>query len=82
MNKVAPGDSTYSSLADRSNFIDFTYILPPDIMTATNGGIQYTNSSGSVFTSFKYYAIKIVLVADDAAIVPRASDLRALALQM
>jgi len=31
---------------------------------------------------FKYYAIKIVLVADDPAIVPRASDLRAIALQM
>ena len=82
MNKVPPGDTVYSSLSDRNNFRDFTYVLPPDIMTADNGGVQYTNSQGMVFTMFKYYAIKIVLVADDPAIVPRASDLRAIALQM
>ena len=82
MNKVFPGDDTYSSLANRNNYKDFTYVLPPDIMTATNGGVQYTNSVGSTFTSFKYYAVKIVLISNNTAIVPRASDLRVIAMQM
>ena len=82
MVKSGTGDTTYSSLADRNNFIEFKYLLPTDIMTAENDGVQYTNSTGSTFTTFKYFVIKIVLTATNAAIVPRAADLRALALQM
>ena len=82
MNKIEGGDSVYSSIADRNNFKDFTFILPPDIMNSNVGGVQYVNSTGTKFDSFKYYAIKIVLTAENPAIVPRVSELRAIALQM
>ena len=82
LEKQGNGDDTYSSLSDRTNFKEYTYGLPVDIKTATNGGVQYTNSVGTKFTSFRYYAIKIVLTSTNTAIVPRASDLRVIALQM
>jgi len=76
------GDNIYSSLSDRNNFREYTYTLPSDLMTSPVGGVQYINSTGTIFTSFRYYAIKIVLVADNPAVVPRTSELRAIALQM
>lgn len=82
MNKKDGGDAVYSSVADRNNFKDFTFTLPTDIMTSNVGGVQYTNSNGTKFESFKYYAVKIVLTSDNSAIVPRVSELRAIALQM
>jgi hypothetical protein len=82
MMKDGNGDSTYSSLSDRNNFIEFTYKLPKDIMTGLNGAVQYTNSQNTKFTSFKYYAVKIVLTATNPAVVPRAADLRVIALQI
>jgi hypothetical protein len=82
MSKKDGGDAVYSSIADRNNFKDYTYTLPSDIMTSNVGGVQYTNSNGTKFSSFKYYAVKIVLTSENQAIVPRVSELRAIALQM
>jgi len=72
---------TYSSASDTSNYIDFAYLLPTSVMTGTNGEFQYT-SNGTTYTNFQFFAIKIVLLASSAAAVPKASELRAIALQI
>ena len=81
MPKLGDGDITYSSISNRYNFRELSYGLPASMMTGPNGEVQYT-AGGATFTSYKYYAIKIVLVADNSAVVPRVADLRAIALQL
>lgn len=46
----------------------------------SNNGLTYTSSTGSSFTSFKSFQIKIVLLSDSTALVPRLDDVRALAM--
>jgi hypothetical protein len=77
----ADGAITYSSLSDRTNFIEFSYQIPTQYMTGPLGEYQYV-ANGSTYTGYKYFAIKIVLIANNSAIVPRASDLRVIALQV
>ena len=77
--------SVYSSSADRNDFKEYTYKFPLSMMTAPNpqlGAVQYTNSQGIKFTGFKTFAIKIGLLSDNSAIVPRVADLRTIALQI
>ncbi|NDB58501.1 DUF4815 domain-containing protein [bacterium] len=81
MPKLGDGDITYSSISNRYNFKELSYGLPTDMMTGPNGEVQYT-AGGTTFTSYKYYAVKIVLTSDNSATVPRVADLRAIALQI
>lgn len=78
-------DTVYSSLANRNNFKEYSFSLPASIMTGSNDQqqpvVQYTNSAGTKFTGFKQFQLKIGLQSDNSAVVPRVSDLRALALQ-
>lgn len=76
------GDITYSSATDRNNFIEYTYKFPDSIMTANSGAVVYTNSAGTSFTGYKYFAIKIGLTATNSAVVPRVADLKCIALQI
>ena len=46
------------------------------------GVVEYTTDSGTRFTSYKQFAIKIGLAANNAAIVPKVADLRCIALQV
>jgi hypothetical protein len=50
-------------------------------MTGPLGEYQYS-VNGATYTGYKYFAIKIVMIADNSAVVPRASDLRVIALQV
>ena len=47
-----------------------------------NNIIRYVSNTDVVYDSYKTFAIKIVPVADSTALVPRAGDYRALALQV
>ena len=71
----------YSSASDTSNYIDFSYVLPTSVLTGPSGEFQYT-LNGTTYTNFQYFAIKIVLLANNPASVPKASELRAIALQL
>jgi hypothetical protein len=71
-----------SSIADDGDFIELDYKFPDAMMTGTNGEVQYTNSAGITFSGFKEYQIKIVLTAENSALVPKVGDLRTVALQM
>lgn len=48
----------------------------------SSAGLTYINSSGSRFSSFKKFQIKIVLQSNDSSKVPILDNLRALALQL
>jgi hypothetical protein len=56
------------------------YYIYPD--SPDDGIVEYTNSEGSRFVGFKEFAIKIVLLSNNAVRVPKLQDVRAIALQM
>jgi hypothetical protein len=47
-----------------------------------NNIIRYTNKSDAVYETYKTFAVKIILVADESHIVPRMADMRCIALQV
>lgn len=85
--ELTPFDSSsFSSLANRKDWREFSFNIPDSMKTSNNdqgvGIVQYTNSVGTVFTGFKQFQIKIGLQSDSSAIFPRVADLRAIALQL
>ncbi len=83
MEKSHGGDVTYSSVANKKDFKELTFLLPESMMTGTNvpGEVAYTNSQGIKLSRFKSFQIKIGLISNNSAIIPRVADLRAIALQ-
>lgn len=83
MEKAFGGDVQYSSVANKKDFKEFTFLLPESYMTGNNvpGEVAYTNSQGIKLSRFKSFQIKIGLISTNSAIVPRVADLRAIALQ-
>jgi len=49
--------------------------------TSNNNVVAYRASDGSIYHTYKSFAIKIVLTANGTEIVPRVRDMRAIALQ-
>jgi hypothetical protein len=87
LEKTGDGDIAYSSLANRDDFLEYTFKFPSSIMTGTTIGgasntVAYVNSSGTSFSGYKYFAIKIGLLGTNSAVVPRVADLKCIALQM
>lgn len=81
--ELTPGSTeVYSSLSTRNDFIELKYTFPDAQKSGPNQEVQYKNSLGTTFTGFKYYAVKIGLVADNSAVIPRVGDLRCIALQI
>ena len=81
--EMTAGDiESYSSLSNRNDFIELRYTFPASVKTGPNGEVQYKNSDGLTFTGFKYYAVKIGLLAENSAVVPRVGDLRVIAVQI
>jgi hypothetical protein len=74
--------TAYSDASNPDDFIDFTYGIPDTYLTGDEGQVQYQNSNGVTFTGYKYFAIKICLTTPDSSLVPKASSLRAIALQI
>ena len=73
-------NTSFSSTATE-NFIDYIYKFPDSYMTGTNDVVKYTNSSGISFEGYKQFQMKIGLISDNSAIVPRVASLRSIALQ-
>jgi len=75
-----------SSKANINDFIEYEYRLtqttdPYDYTAYLDSGIlTYKNRDGSLFTEYKSFSIKIVLLSSDSSIVPRIQDYRAIAL--
>lgn len=51
-------------------------------LNGNSGILEYYNSNGSRFESYKYFAIKIVLTSTNGANIPKLNDMRAIALQV
>jgi len=71
----------YSDSQNKDDFKEFTFKLNEADLGGENLEYEYVNSNGVVFTGYKYFAIKIVFLTENAAVVPRCKDLRAIALQ-
>ena len=56
------------------------YVAAPGVGGQANNQIAYTSTSGSTFTTFSQFAIKLVLSTSDTAKTPIVHDLRVLAL--
>lgn len=78
--EMSYNETVFSSIINKSNFIEFDYSIP-EANKNTNGIVSYT-TNGITYSSFKQYAIKIGLIGDNSALVPRVGDLRVIALQL
>lgn len=74
-------NDTVSSLVDRNDFRAFEFKLPDSSLTGPLGEVEYI-SNGITYTTYKQYSIKIGLLSNNSAVVPRVADLRAIALQI
>lgn len=81
----AETDNTSSS-ADRYDFREIVYELGTTAKTAGQGAwlnsgvIAYIAPNGSVYNSYKYFAVKIVLLSSSHNAIPRIQDMRTIAL--
>lgn len=82
LEKSFGGDISYSSLANKKDFKEYTFNIPSSYLIGTFGEVQYTNSQSIVFTGYKTFQIKIGLIGTNSAIVPRVADVRTIALQI
>lgn len=81
--------SVYSATSNKNDIREFAYKVPSTNAIATSAyidpidGITYYNKDGVLFTGYKTFAVKIVFQSDVGPhIVPRVSDMRAIALQL
>lgn len=81
LERTTEGEATFSSLTNRDDFKEYTFSLPAANANTETGVIKYTNSNGVEFERYKYFAIKVGLIGENSAVVPRVADLRAIALQ-
>ena len=86
MEKSYGGDSTYSSIANKNDFKEYKFLLPAQTVSTggldANGIFTYKNSADVQFSTFKSFQIKVGLIGDNSAVVPRVADLRTIALQI
>lgn len=81
MEKSYGGDSTYSSIANKNDFKEYKFILPATSLDS-DGIFTYQNTQLVTFKTFKSFQIKVGLIGDNSAVVPRVADLRTIALQL
>ena len=83
LDKIGTSNTAFSSLSNRNDFIEYQYGFQSANLTGTLGEVQYRNTANTAtFTGYKYYAVKIGLLSDNSAIVPRVADLQTIALQI
>lgn len=75
-------NNTYMSVdqgLEQSNSSALYYVFQ---QSPGSGIVEYYNNTDSKFVGFKEFAIKIVLLSENAVIVPKLNDCRAIALQI
>lgn len=81
-------DTIASDYRNTSDYRELLYTVPTTLVNQSgyaafiNGtdGVTYIKPDGSVFSGYKSFQIKIVLLSDSTAVVPRLNDVRGLAL--
>lgn len=83
------GGNLVSSITNRNDWKEIEYGIPSATATTPGGGavklngaddLTYETPVGSVYNSYKYFAIKIVFLGDSHAAVPRVNNFRSIAL--
>jgi hypothetical protein len=79
-----------SSVSDLYDYREFEYNMPSGAILGAGAGaildsansnkLTYRDPSGATYTDYKYFALKIVLLATAHNVVPRVKNLRAIAL--
>lgn len=83
LERTFEGDNEYSSLSNKNDFKEFQYTIPDSYLTGSLGEVQYTQANtNTTFTGYRNFSIKIGLLADNSAVIPRVADLRVIALQI
>lgn len=86
---LKPESDTTSSRANRYDYREYEYQLSTDTKTVGQGAwdnagvinyIANINGSNVMFKNYKFFAIKVVMLANNQNVVPRIKDIRALAL--
>lgn len=83
---IKPETDSTSSSVNREDYREFEYQLGTTTLgnglgAYMNGDtINYKDPDGALYTNYKYFAVKIVLLANSYSLVPRLKDLRVLAL--
>lgn len=71
-------NNTNAYSTSRTDLIEFE--AAPGINGAANNQVSYTSTTGTTYTSFYQFAVKVVLTTSDNTAVPYLGDLRVLAL--
>lgn len=79
--ELEKNDIVYSSSINTNDFREFSYKLPTSYMVGPNDVFQYT-ANGNSYAGFKQFSIKIGLLSNNAAVVPRVADVGIIALQL
>lgn len=82
-------DLTSSPIQTR-DYREYLFTMPTSAPVSTAafknesnfGIVEYTDSTGAVYVNFKTFAIKVVLSSSNPVLVPKISDVRAIALQV
>jgi hypothetical protein len=77
----------FSSAANRFDFVELEYVLGDQPLLETGTGafllngtdFTYIDRQGGIHNNYKFFAIKIVMLADNHSVVPRVKDMRAIA---
>jgi hypothetical protein len=79
-----------SSVSDLYDYREFEYNMPSGAILGAGAGaildsangykLTYRDPAGATYTNYKYFALKIVLLAPAHNVVPRVKNLRAIAL--
>lgn len=80
MEKSFGGDITYSSIANRDDFKEYKFTMPASSLDS-NGIFTYVQNN-ITFKTFKSFQLKVGLIGNNSAVVPRVADLRTIALQI
>ncbi|CAB4162798.1 Domain of unknown function DUF4815 [uncultured Caudovirales phage] len=84
-------NSVFGSSAIPRDYREYMYSLPANAAVApvissvykNNDGVaQYYDADNALYVGFKTYAIKVVLTSENPVLVPKVSDVRAIALQI
>lgn len=78
---VLSSKDLYSDVENVEDYKEFEFSIPASQLTGSNEEVQYTNGDGVVFTGFKYFSLKIVLLSENSVRIPKCKDLRSICLQ-
>jgi hypothetical protein len=75
---IIEGASLFSSTSNTSDYKEFVYEIPA--ANKNSGIIEYTNETGT-YLGYRSFAIRIDLLSDNVANVPRVLDYRGIAFE-